>query len=234
MLELLSKCLGLIMEGLITPAVWLFPLKWAIVKPGEIAVRYTFGKPGPDLGVGWRICTSCQTIAKQHAVRNVASTDSVTGLTWDGVALRADAIVVYDIADLAEHLASSEDPTVHLLAVVEACVLRILSSNEFRTIAEESPTMEEELLDLVKRDLEGCGVRVRKARFQKIEHEDSHSRMACAMKATCASIVAAAQSAADELKVPVETTLLALSQNVQPVVDVEKPNGRGGELTNAN
>ena len=228
MLELLSRCLDLLISGLIAPAVWLFPLKWAVVRPGEVAVRYTFGRPGRNLGTGWRICTSCQTILKEHALRNVASTEWVTGLTWDGVALRADAVVVYDIDDLGTYLASSESPAVYVVAVVEACVRRILSDNEFQTIAEESQTMEEELLALVEQDLQGCGVCVRAARFQRIEHEDAHSRMACAMKATCASIAAAAKAAADELKVPVETTLLALSQNVQPIVDVERFENKGG------
>jgi regulator of protease activity HflC (stomatin/prohibitin superfamily) len=229
MLEFLARCLDLVMNALVAPAVWLFPLKWTIVKPGEVAVRYTFGQPGPDLGVGWRVCTSCQTIAKEHGVRNVAATEWVTGLTWDGVALRADAVVVYDINDLGTHLASSEVPSVHVLAVVEACVRRILADNHFHTIAEQSRSMEEELRGMVTEDLEGCGVLIRIARFQKIEHEDPHSRMACAMKATCASVIAAAKDTASKLNVPVETALLALSQNVQPVVNVDQPRIEGGD-----
>ncbi len=229
MLEFLARCLDLVMNALVAPAVWLFPLKWAIVKPGETAIRYTFGRPGPDLGVGWRICTSCQTIAREHAVRNVAATEWVTGLTWDGVALRADAVVVYDIANLGMYLASSEVPAVHVLAVVEACVRRILADNHFQTIAEQSRSMEEELCGMVMDDLKGCGVFIRTARFQKIEHEDPHSRMACAMKATCASITAAAKATADKLNVPVETALLALSQNVQPVVNVDQTRNEGGD-----
>lgn len=228
MLELLAQFANLLISGLIAPAVWLFPLKWTVVRPGEVAVRYTFGRPGPDLEMGWRVCTTCQTILKEHALRNVALTEEITGLTWDGVALRADAVVVYDIVNLGAYLASSDAPAGFVVATVEACVRRILSDNEFQTIAAESQTMEEELLDLVTQDLQGCGVRVRAARFQRIEHEDAHSRMACAMKATCASVVAAAKSTAEELNVPVETALLALSQNVQPIVNVEKSERKGG------
>lgn len=228
MLEFLARCLELVMNALVTPAVWLFPLKWAIVRPGEIAVRYTFGRPGPGLETGWRVCTSCQTIVKEHALRNVASTEQVTGLTWDGVALSADAVVIYDITDLGTFLASSDEPSVHVVAVVEACVRRILSDNEFQTIAEQSQTMEEELRGTVTDDLKGCGVNIRCARFQRIEHEDPHSRMSCAMKASCAGIVSAAKFAANELGVPVDTALLALSQNVQPIVNVEKIKIEGG------
>lgn len=228
MAELLSRCLSLIMTALVEPTIWLFPLKWAIVKPGETAVVYKCGQPGPDLETGWHVCTSCQTIVKEHTLRNVASTDWVTGLTYDGVALRADAVVVYDITNLGTYLASSDNPSVHVLAVVEACVRRILSDNEFQTIAEQSRVMEEELQSMVEDDLHGCGVRIRSARFQKIEHEDAHSRMACAMKATCTGIVTAAKLAAAELDVPVEMALLALSQNVQPVVDTGRLDDEGG------
>jgi hypothetical protein len=116
-----------------------------------------------------------------------------------------------------------------VLAVVEACVRRILADNHFHTIAEQSTCMEEELRAAVTRDLSGCGVFIRCARFQRIEHEDPHSRMACAMKATCASIVAAAKDTAGRLDVPVETALLALSQNVQPVVNVDQTRTEGGD-----
>jgi regulator of protease activity HflC (stomatin/prohibitin superfamily) len=229
MLEFLAQCLNLVMNALVVPAVWLFPLKWTIVKPGEVAVRYTFGRPGPDLETGWRVCTSCQTIVKEHALRNVAATERVTGLTRDGIALGADAVVIYDITDLGAFLASSDGPTVYVLAIVEACVRRILANNEFQTIAEQSSSMEEELRGMVMDDLKGCGVSIRCARFQKIEHEDPYSRMACAMKATCKSIAAAAKATASELNVPVETALLALSQNVQPIVNVDQPKNEGGD-----
>jgi regulator of protease activity HflC (stomatin/prohibitin superfamily) len=149
-------------------------------------------------------------------------------LTWDRVALSADAVVIYDIVDLGVFLASSDEPTVHVVAVVEACVRHILSDNEFQTVAEQSRATEEELCSSVRGELEGCGVHIRRARFQKIEHEDPHSRMACAMKASCAGIVEAAKSAASKLGVPVDTALLALSQNIQPVVNVEKLEVEGG------
>ena len=178
MLELLTQLLSLIQDILITPAIWLFPIKWVVVRPGESAIRYTCGKPGPEMVTGVRFGTSTQTIIKRHVQTRIAPTDPVTVLTKDGVPLRADTVITYSIPDLAAFFAGAEDPEDHLAAVAEAACRSTMSSHTFMEIVSNSSILETEVRKQVAEAVSGCGIKVRKTRFQNIEQLADFVRMA--------------------------------------------------------
>jgi len=178
MLELLTQILSLIQDILITPIIWLFPIKWVIVQPGEAALRYTRGHPGPRLKEGLHFGTCTQTIVKEHVHTRIAPTDPITVLTRDGVPLRADAVLTYGIPNLADFFGGAEEPDIHLAAVAEAACRSAMSSRYFSEIVSDSSTLATEVRKPVAEAMSGCGIRVRKARFQNIEQLPDYVRMA--------------------------------------------------------
>lgn len=178
MLELLSQILSLIQDVLIKPTIWLFPIKWIIVEPGEAALRYTCGKPGSELGPGFHLGTATQVLLKEHVHTRIAPTDPVTVLTEDGTPLRADAVITYSISNLANFFATAEDPEVHLAAVAETAVRAAMSSRTFLEIVSESSTLEVEVRKQTAESVSGCGIKIKRARFQNIEQLPDYVRMA--------------------------------------------------------
>ena len=178
MLELLSQILGLIQDVLINPTIWLFPLKWIIVEPGESALRYTCGKPGKELDVGLHFATSTQVLIKEHVHTRIAPTDPVTVLTKDGTPLQADAVVTYSIPNLVNFFATAEDPEQHLAAVAEAAIRAAMSSRTFLEIVSDSSTLETEARKQTAEAVSGCGIKIRRTRFQNIEQLPDYVRMA--------------------------------------------------------
>lgn len=178
MLELLNQILALIQDILITPTIWLFPLKWIIVEPGEHALRYTCGKPGAMLEAGVHFGTATQVLLKEHTHTRIAPTDPVTVLTRDGTPLQADAIITYGIPHLVNFFATAEDPEQHLAAVAEAAVRSTMSSRTFSEIVSDSSAIEMEVRKSVAESVAGCGIKVRRARFQNIKQSPDYVRMA--------------------------------------------------------
>lgn len=178
MLELLTQFLSLIMDILVTPTIWMFPVKWIVVQPGEAAVRYTSGHPGPDLNEGVHWGTSTQVLVKEHVRTRVAPTSTTTVLTKDGRPLIVDAVVTYGITSLSAFFAGAEEPDPHLAAVAEAAVRTAVSSRNFSEIVSDSSTLEVEVRKHIAEAVSGCGIRVRKARFQNIEQLPDYVRMA--------------------------------------------------------
>lgn len=178
MLELLNQILSLIQDILITPAIWLSPLKWIIVEPGECALRYTCGKPGQQLGVGVHLGTATQLLLKEHVHTRIAPTDAVTVLTRDGTPLKADAVVTYSIPHLANFFATAEDPDAHLAAVAEAAVRAAVSSRTFQEIVSNLSAIETELRKQIAEDVSGCGIKIKRARFQNLKQLPDYVRMA--------------------------------------------------------
>lgn len=178
MLELLSQILSLVQDVLITPTIWLFPLKWIIVEPGESALRYTCGQPGKMLETGVHFGTSTQILIKEHVTTRIAPTDPVTVLTLDGIPLQADAVITYGIPHLVNFFATAEDPEQHLAAVAEAAVRTAMSSRTFKEIVSDSSAIETEVRKQVAEAVTGCGIKVKRARFQNIEQSPDYVRMA--------------------------------------------------------
>ena len=177
MLELLTQFLSLIQDVLVTPTVWLFPLKWVIVEPGEAAVRYTCGHPGPDLGEGVRFGTSTQVLIVEHVRTRIAPTTPIAILTKDGRPLQADAVLTYSVSSLSTFYAAAEEPDEHLAAVAEAAYRAAMSSRSFEDIVSDSVSLESEVRKQIAEAMAGCGIKVRKARFQNIEQLPDYVRM---------------------------------------------------------
>ncbi len=177
MLELLGQILSLIQDVLISPTIWLFPLKWIIVEPGESALRYTCGRPGPMLGVGVHLGTTTQLLVKEHVVRRVAPTDAVIVLTRDGVPLQVDAVVTYGIPNLAEWFGSAEEPEVHLSAVAEAAIRSVVSALSFPQVVEGSSDLEADVRKQVAEAISGCGIKIKRTRLQNIKLRPDYVRM---------------------------------------------------------
>ncbi len=220
MVELLAQILALLQSIIIQPLIWVFPVKWIIVYPGEAGVRYTCGKPGKRLDEGFHFSTSCQVLKKKHINTVLIVTDAVSLLTQDSVALRVDAVVTYSIRDLPVYRASSEFPMSHLAAVAEASLRTSISTHTFDEVATSSGEIEEEMRKQIVDATKGCGIRLKNVRFQNIRHEDPHTRMMQSIPAIAESLTRAAQEVAKNLNVSDQVALMSLSQNIQPVIEM--------------
>lgn len=178
MLELLGQILSLIQDVLISPTVWLFPLKWIIVEPGEAALRYTCGKPGPMLDGGVHFATSTQLLVKEHVQTRVAPTNAVMVLTSDAVPLKVDAVVTYSIHNLAAFFGSAEEPDPHLSAVAEAAIRAAVSARSFPQIVAGTEDLEGEVRKQVAEAVAGCGIKIKRTRLQNIKQRPDYVRMA--------------------------------------------------------
>lgn len=178
MLELLGQILSLVQDVLILPTIWLFPLKWIIVEPGETGLRYTCGKPGKELGTGVHFGTSTQLLLKAHTALCVATTDAVIVLTNDAVPLQVDAVVTYSINSLATFYATAEEPDVHLCAVAEAAIRSALSARSFPQVVANSSNLEGEVRKQVAEAVAGCGIKIKRTRLQNVKQRPDYVRMA--------------------------------------------------------
>ena len=222
MVELLAQLLTLLQNIVIQPLIWLFPLKWTVIYPGESGVRYTAGKPGKRLEMGCHFATTSQLLRKSHTATQVIATELVRLLTHDSIPLQVDVVVTYTICDLPVYLASSEDPTDYLMAIAEASLRSALSSHPFKDLVSNSSEIEKEIRKQIAESTKGCGIRLKHVRFQNIKHEDPYAQMICSVPASVPSLIQASKDVSKELGVNPSAALLALSQNVQPVTSLRQ------------
>lgn len=222
---LLAQVLSLLQSVVVTPMLWLFPLKWVVVYPGEVAVRYTCGQPGPPLARGCYFGTSTQVFRKAHVRRKVLSTESINLLSQDGVPLEVDAIVTYKIRDLPVYLAAADDPPVYLAAVTEACLRLTVAERDFVSIVSESPEIEKTAYTEIAKTVAGCGIKVQQVRFQNVRHTDPYARMVCSLVTTSRQLCAACEQVAGRLGMPTEAVLPILAPHLPSVWSLSNVDG---------
>jgi len=219
----MAQLLATVQEAIIAPLVWLSPLKWIIVYPGETGIRFNRGVPGSMLHTGWHFATCCQSLKKMHTRNVVLSTDSINLLTNDGVPLEVDAIITYRVHDLAAYLASAEEPAQHLVALVEAALRSIASQVPFAHVAAHSKDIEETAVK--EAAVFGGGVKIKQIRFQNVKHTDPYARMTCSLAATSTTLTEACERMAKDLGLPADKVLMALSPYIQPVMSLPTASG---------
>ncbi len=221
----MAQLLATVQEAIIAPLVWLSPLKWIIVYPGETGIRFSRGTPGSMLHTGWHFATCCQSLKKMHTRNVVLSTDSINFLTNDGVPLEVDAIITYRVYDLAAYLASAEEPAQHLTALVEAALRSIASQVPFAHVAAHSKDIEDRAVK--EAAIFGGGAKIKQIRFQNVKHTDPYARMTSSLAATSTTLIEACERVAGDLDLPNDKVLMALSPYIQPVMSL--PTSAGAE-----
>lgn len=175
MTMILSQLLGLFQSLVVQPLVYLCPFKWAVVHPGFGAVRYTFGNPSKTLPQGFHVATMFETL-RVHHIRGVPiATESVHTLTSDGVPLRVNAAIVYQIHDLPMFLACAEDPDTLIAEKTEAMVCEVIGSVPYENLT-NIDAINDTLREDLESELKNAGVSMTSARVQNIEHLDPVAR----------------------------------------------------------
>jgi regulator of protease activity HflC (stomatin/prohibitin superfamily) len=187
-----------IFEGyILSPLIWLSPLKWARVLPGSACVRFTWGKCGAEIHGGCVVfATTFQTLAVQHVARIPQSTEAVKALTSDGVPVSVNTVIVYTITDLGAFLTRSESTPTYLTTVVDAFVLGAVQGSTFAELNRGWERLQDKMRDTLNVEMVSVGVHVLHARFQNIEHLDPVTRAMLSSRIGAAAL----RGAANELR----------------------------------
>lgn len=200
-MEFLTQLLGILQGYVITPLVWIFPVKWAVVPPGSVAVRYTFGVPSPPLyGPNTFFATSGQTLVKRHVEVDTLETENVNGFTEDGIPVRVSMMLQYSITDLNRFLTSTADTEGYMADCLEASTWRALSRVPLSDIIEDEREVGDLVLTDIRPRVEFHGVIVQYARLRDVEITDPVARALLAQKAVGGAM---------------------LSPTIQPVLQIE-------------
>ena len=231
----MGAILSKIVPILLSPFIWLWPLKWARVRPGSAAVRFRSGKPGPNLtkpGVYW--ATARQVFVCRHVSRpDPLSSDTIRALTADGVPVQAEAIITYTITDLAAFLTESEDALAYTSSVVEAFVLNAIQSSTFTRLLRGLGTTEKEIQRALNAEVRPLGLRVLKVRFQNLEHVDPLARAMFSAKVGAVALAEAAEELRNgqEKQLPFREAVVALSPAIAYTWPVGQETLRAEEAT---
>ena len=167
-------------QGLILrPLIWLWPLKWTVIKPQQAAVRFTLGKPHLLTSVGWHPGVTGETFRREHIARRLAPTEMMQVFTADGVPMVADAIVTYRIRDLIAFLTEAEDAEAYLMEWVETALRETIQEATYQALLTDIRSAPVRMKEALKVPLSEIGVSVRKCRIQNLAHDDPLVRAAC-------------------------------------------------------
>lgn len=235
MSELLTRLLTLIEHLVLTPLCWLFPIKWEVIEDGSSGVRFTFGRPGPTLGPGWRLATTGQSIKKQHTARCTVPLQTMQVLTADGVPFKIHTVVVVRIADLSKYLTGSEDSLTLINETAEAVVRQEIQLRPLRDFLHSSAEMEEHAQTRLNDELRDLGVHILRVGIKSIEHVDPITRTMLSSPVAVTGLSKAIAHLRDCLPdVSSETLLATVSPAVQytmPVHKTEPPHPQDGYET---
>ncbi len=226
MTEILLQFWVLLRSLVLEPLILLWPIKWVIVPPGSKAVRFTRGIPGRDLGPGWHFATATQRFVHLHCRRRLYQTERLPVITKDGIALRIDAVVAFEIMDLGLFLTATEGSEEYVGDMAEAEILRLVRGADYHSLLRNLPTKEGNLTEDLTDDLlsgnDAVGVNVHRFRIQSIEHADPHVR-------TLLGLPAASKFLGKQGLLPEEasTRVALLSPSVQFVSVVSSGSGTG-------
>ncbi len=171
MVELLGQIISIIQGLLINPLVYLFPVKYAEVRPGEAAIRYTLGQPSDMLEPGLQWATVGQILVKRYVQGVPVNTESMSVTTSDGISITVNAAIIYEINELAAFLACSSEPEELVAEYAQAAVFEAITSVPYQNLTSIEAihsTIKDDLQDALERA--EAGVLVKSARLQNLEH----------------------------------------------------------------
>lgn len=230
MIDILTRLMSMVENLLITPIVWIFPIKWAIVIPGWSATRFTFGKPSKDLEPGVHFGTFGQTIEKRHVQTNLGIAESMYVLTEDGLSVRIRGVVIYRIINLMKYLTATEDSDQFMIEACEAAIRHIVTTVPFDDLVKDSDTVETAIGSKITEICKELGIRVKRYRFQDIEITDPIGRAMASMKAMTPQMAESVKKISEQLGISPKDALVALSPNIQFVADILNMTPRETEL----
>lgn len=219
--ELVTSIMSIIQDFLVTPFVWLFPIKWIIIIPGSSGIRYTFGKPSKELKPGIHLATIGQTLHKEHVENRLSVPESMYVLTEDYLSLRVRGVLIYKIVSLVKFMTSTEDSEVFVTEVCEAAIKSTISITPFEDLVVDSETVEQNISSNISKICKELGIRVKKYRFQDIEIVDPIGRSLCSVKSMTPKLIESAKIISKELNISTKDALIILSPNIQLVSNVE-------------
>lgn len=220
MTELLARIMSMIENLLITPIIWLFPIKWTIVIPGSSAVRFTLGHPGDDLKSGIHFATIGQTLQKEHVDKKLATTESMHVLTEDGVPLRIKGVAIYTVTSLSKYLTSTEDSDGFVIEACEAAIRQAVSRVPLSDLIVDSDTVEDVIGYKISEICEDLGLEIRRYRFQNIEFTDPIIRVLSSIVPMGPKLITAAKQMSKSLSITNKDAAAILSPNIQFVSNI--------------
>lgn len=223
-MDFLTQILNILQNYIMQPLIFLFPIKWCVVKPGSAAVRFTFGYPSHDLKNGIHFGTIGQIFDSKHVIRQMALTEKLNVLTEDGIPMQVDAVIIYEICNLVRFLTRSEDTHTYLIGVSEASVRGAIQSYSYKKLLKSTQTICNHMIEDVTDDLEDFGVIIHDIRFQNLEHIDPIVRAMLSITAASEDMVKISNELSKKYDIAISNILSAISPNINTVLSLPMDN----------
>ena len=215
---------GLLERYLITPFIWLlWPIKWHVIRPGKRAVRFTFGKPGQDLGPGWRLFTCGQKMKSRQCARCTRDTTEIRTLTEDRIPVSVDAIIVFDITRLGRAVTLVEDIDEFVDAVVNDLIRDSIQSYTLSELVSETGDIQEAIVKYANKDLAEVGMALRACRIRTLTIDDPDLRRYIGSPAVVGALQKTVEKLDDE-EITVSDIMALLSGRIVVSPDTEYEN----------
>lgn len=168
------------------------PVKVCVTNAGEKCVRFSFGRPGADLGPGLHWATVGQRLECRHALFNWNGVEDIYLTLADGVPVEVDGMVTYTIEDLGAFLSNSEDTDTIVSELAEASARELLAETTFRDLMADGARL---CARVTRRVQEACtgarlGVEIRYFRIKSLEVRSEIIRTALGMEALVEAVEA--------------------------------------------
>lgn len=175
MIALLTQIVSLFYSAL----VWLWPLKYCVVHPGEAGVRFRRGHPQLFPATGVFYGTTGDILCCHQVVGISLDTSEVATLTKDFVPMSVDSVVVYDVVDLVKALTVVDDYGAHVDAVTNDHIRATIQDHSFAELVRKTDTFQSWVVENATDDLDFCGVVVNSVRLNRIEVTDPFASFVC-------------------------------------------------------
>jgi hypothetical protein len=210
--------------------IYLFcPFKVIVVDRGELGVRYTLGKPGPNLVPGIRAATALQRLDKDQALLTTKSVDELRVLMRDRVPVKVNGVVAYDVTALGQYQTSSSDTHWLIGEFAQACAKEELTKIEFSDFHDKRKTVETAIRNATQKLAEeaGLGLQVKYFRTTSFEVMSPQLQLALAIMPLVRAISQMPEPMSDQAKVALLSAALPVntieSQPVTPMPKIDEP-----------
>ena len=167
LVELVKLAWGVIYQAL--------PLKMVVVRQGDGAVRFTFGRPGPTLGAGWWLATTGQLFEREHVRLRYDLISTMHTTLKDGTPLSVNGVFAYRIVDLGDFLTASQDSHELLSEFAEASLRELLVDQEWSDFHQDYDELDSTVRERLQKasNESGFGVEITRFRISSFQVEDA-------------------------------------------------------------
>lgn len=163
----LESIVDAVRTAIVGPLVYLWPIKWSVVRQGEGGLRFRKGKVSQVMRTGMWFGTTFDEFEKVELWRHVVDSEGVDVITSDNIPLFLDMVTTYNITNVEHFLTLVSRPDVYICSQTEAAAREETQGLTYSTIVDDLTVIGEHVKSSLQETVAPIGVVVEAVRVQR-------------------------------------------------------------------